>query len=279
MTMKTSKTFENTQNLNSDSTNTASNTNTYTNIIMEDDTMLTNSNTQISVFSQADSYEDCAAKLNAVLDTFPTYSKKSWEYFLSVYDEIPVSYRMRLMIDEVYRFYPVDYVEFLRRINRYIHFEETPEIKEERVAKSKELLKEYMENDGSLYLYRAMKIGSLALDYAVNFFADEESGMDLVDYYNHCGAEYADSFMYKVDIDSVLYVSEYGGIIEVFVVPKFIWEGDGMIFFEDDIENFGLADLEEIAPDVYERILSSMDWESWGKESAYPYNTWDDVPA
>ena len=155
---------------------------------------------------QVDSYENYASKLTSVLSAFPANSKEQWNFFMSNYYKFPPSYRMRLMTEVVYSHYPVDYVDFLGHINQYYHFEETSTLKQERITRNRELLKNYVKDDGTLYLYRTMSIGSLSLNCAVNFFVEEEDGLNFKNFCYQAGNNYVDVFPYIGNIECVLNV-------------------------------------------------------------------------
>ena len=51
-----------------------------------------------------DSYEECEDKLLTVTGCFPHESEVPWEYFKAIYNEIPVRFRMPLMLSVLYQY-------------------------------------------------------------------------------------------------------------------------------------------------------------------------------
>ena len=110
---------------------------------------------QECMIKPTDSLDECKRKIGRVTCCFDSHLDKAWNYFKAIYNDIPVEYRMPVMLEEIYQSYRVDYPEMLQYIDRYLRLEETQELKEKRITMVKSMLKNRVRKDGMVKVYRS----------------------------------------------------------------------------------------------------------------------------
>lgn len=66
---------------------------------------------QECMIKPTDSLDECKSKIGTVTCCFDSHLDKAWNYFKAIYNDIPVEYRMPVMLEEIYQSCRVDYPE------------------------------------------------------------------------------------------------------------------------------------------------------------------------
>lgn len=169
-----------------------------------------------------DSYETCKDKVFKVIQHYSSDSNMAWEYFKTIYNEIPVRFRMPLMM-AVYQNHKVDYMEMLQYIANYIYIEETEELKAQRIADIKAVLKNRVCKDGTIMLYRGIAENHLLQDYAVSYTLDKKVAEFFIEYHKTYHQSRFGSVVKKwANIEDILCYSNDRKEREVFVIPFYV---------------------------------------------------------
>ena len=153
-----------------------------------------------------DDYNTCVEKIYSVTRYYSSDSIHPWEYFTSIYNDIPIPYRIPLMLDAIYTYYSVCYPEMLEYIYNYINYEETSELKEKRLANNKLLIKNRVRKDGKIKVYRGLAENSIAPEYAVSFTLDKKVADFFVEYHkSRHGSRFGTTICSLVDIEDILF--------------------------------------------------------------------------
>ena len=217
---------------------------------------------QECMINHTDSYEVCKDKLGTVLCCFSQQEYKAWEYFKAIYDDIPVQFRMPLMLEAVYQCYMVDYPEMLNYIANYIWNEETPELKEQRIARNRAALGRRVRKGGGVELYRGMAEHSLLEDYAISYTLDKKVADFFVERHKiRHGSRFGIVIRRLIDIENILYYSNERKEKEVFIIPYVV--DDREIFpieSWDNLEYLDEINLQEyIDFEEYDAIMEEIE--------------------
>ena len=163
---------------------------------------------QECMIKPTDSLDECKSKIGTVTCCFDSHLDKAWNYFKAIYNDIPVEYRMPVMLEEIYQSCRVDYPEMLQYIDRYLHFEETQELKEKRIAMVKSMLKNRVRKDGLVKVYRGEAEHFLMSYYAVSFSLDKKVAEFFVEYHKaRHGSRFGAVNWWLMNIENILYYS------------------------------------------------------------------------
>lgn len=188
---------------------------------------------QRCMITPEDSYAECTDKFRKVLNCFPQTDYQAWEYFKTIYDDIPVQFRIPLMLGGVYQCHYVDYPEMLNYISHYLD-EETTGLRNQRIAINKAALGRRVRKDGNVKVYRGMAEHSLLEEFAVSFTLDKK----IADIYVENRRTMEDSrfgttICRLVNIKDILCYSNGIDEKEVCIIPTCIHEGYLIEFWED----------------------------------------------
>ncbi len=181
---------------------------------------------QECMIKPTDSLDECKRKIGRVTCCFDSHLDKAWNYFKAIYNDIPVEYRMPVMLEEIYQSYRVDYPEMLQYIDRYLRLEETQELKEKRITMVKSMLKNRVRKDGMVKVYRGEAEHFLMSNYAVSFSLDKKVAEFFVEHHKaRHGSRFGAVNWWLMNIDNILYYSNERKEREVFVVPGAVQDG------------------------------------------------------
>lgn len=217
---------------------------------------------QECMISHKDSYTECEDKLRTVLCCFSQQEYKAWEYFKVIYDDIPVQFRMPLMLEVVYQCYMVNYPEMLDYISDYIWNEETPELKEQRIARNRAALGRRVRKDGYVKLYRGIAENFLLEEYAVSFTLDKKIADFFVEHHKTIHESRFGTVICRiVDIRDILCYSNERKEREVCIIPYAVHDRenyypikswDAMLYVdEENISEF-------VSAEEYEAIMEEI---------------------
>ena len=181
---------------------------------------------QECMIKPTDSYDECKDKITTVVCCFSHEDERAWRYFTAIYDDIPVQFRMQIMLEVIYQCYRVDYPMMLQYISDYISIEETKELKEMRVENNKRAVKNRVRKDGKVKLYRGVAEHFLMPEYAVSYSLDKKVADFFVEYHKtRHGSRFGATMWDLFDIEDILYYSNERGEREAFVVPRAVIDG------------------------------------------------------
>ena len=173
-----------------------------------------------------DTYEECRSKVSTVTNCFSSEDDNAWDYFTAIYNDIPIQYRMQIMLEEIYANYKVNYPMMLQYISHYICAEETEDLKKRRIEQNKEILKDFMREDEKVKLHRGLAEYFLMPEYAVSYTTDKNVADFFVKYHkSRHGSRFGVSMWNMFDIEDILYYSNVRNEKEAFVIPRVIKEG------------------------------------------------------
>lgn len=180
---------------------------------------------QECMIKPTDSLEVCKRKIGRVTSCFESHVDKAWNYFRAIYDDIPVEYRMPIMMEDIYQSYRVNYPEMLQYISHYLKYEETKELKQKRIEDVKALFKNRVRKDGTVKVYRGMAEHFLMPEYAVSFTLDKKIADFFVEHHKaRHGSRFGVVDWRIFSIERVLYYSNERKEREVFVIPDAVVE-------------------------------------------------------
>ena len=173
-----------------------------------------------------DSLEDCHRKISRVTSCFSSSAPYAWAYFKAIYNDIPLEYRMPVMMEDIYQSYRVNYPEMLQYIDRYLSHEETQNLKEKRIAMVKALLKNRVSKDGTVKIYRGEAEKFLMSNYAVSFTLDKKVAEFFVEHHKaRHGSRFGAVMECRINVENILYYSNERKEREVFIVPEAVRGG------------------------------------------------------
>lgn len=217
---------------------------------------------QECMINHTDSYEVCEDKLGTVCCCFSQQDSRAWEYFKAIYNDIPVQFKMSLMLEVVYQCYRVDYPEMLNYISDYIWNEETSELKEQRIARNRAALGCRVSKDGFVELYRGIAENFLLEEYAVSYTLDKEIADSFVEHHKiRHGSRFGIVIRRLIGIEGILCYSNKRKEKEVCIIPYIL--GDQECFpikswedmeYLDDINLQEYIDFEE-----YDAIMEEIE--------------------
>ncbi len=218
---------------------------------------------QECMINHTDSYEVCEDKLRTVLCCFSQQDCRGWEYYKAIYKDIPVQFRMSLMLEVVYQCYRVDYPEMLNYISDYIWKEETPELKEQRIARNREVLGRRVRKNGLVKLYRGIAENFLMEEYAVSYTLDKKIADFFVEHHKlRHGSRFGTVICRVASIENVLCYSNERKEREVCIIPCVVHEREYYYPIEswDDMLYVDEENLIEMVSDVeYEAIMEELE--------------------
>lgn len=219
---------------------------------------------QECMINHTDSYEVCEDKLRTVLCCFSQQEYKAWEYFKAVYSDIPVQFRMQMMLEVVYQCYRVDYPEMLDYISDYIWNEETPEMKEQRIARNRAALGRRVRKDGTVKLYRGIAENFLLEEYAISYTLDKKIADFFVEHHKiKHGSRFGTVICREVHIEDILCYSNERKEREVCIIPYVVYDRenyypikswDAMLYVDEETISAFVSDEEYVA--IMEEIES-----------------------
>lgn len=218
---------------------------------------------QECMINHTDSYEVCEDKLRTVLCCFSQQDSRGWEYFKAIYEDIPVQFRMPLMLEVVYQCYMVDYPEMLNYISDYIWTEETPELKEQRIARNRAALGRRVRKDGLVKLYRGIAENFLLEEYAVSYTLDKKVADFFVERHKiRHGSRFGTVICRFVDVEDILCYSNERKEREVCIIPYAVYDRknyypikswDAMLYVdEENIRDF-------VSDEEYKAIMEELE--------------------
>lgn len=212
---------------------------------------------QECMINLTDSYEVCMDKLGTVLCCFSQQECKAWEYFKAIYDDIPVQFKMPLMLASVYQCYMVNYPEMLNYISDYIWNEETPELKEQRIARNRAALGRRVRKDGYVKLYRGIAEHFLLEEFAVSYTLDKKVADFFVERHKiRHGSRFGTVTSLEVHIEDILCYSNERKEREVCIIPYVVHDRenyypikswDAMLYVDEETISEFVSDEEYAA--------------------------------
>ncbi len=193
---------------------------------------------EANTIKPTDSFETCLKKLVKVISYMGEDNNRACVYFLDIYNDIPVSCRRILMLEEIYHHSEVDYPDMLQCLKKYITEDETAELKAQRISEAKEYLGGAIDADGKVLLYRGISEGRVMPDYSVCWTLSERVAENYAD-----GGEFGAGkiIQAKFDIEDILYCTDNYDEYEVFVIPRCVKEGWD-VWREEDYEDVNYVD-------------------------------------
>jgi len=228
---------------------------------------------QACIINKTDSLEACKRKVRKVTSCFESHLETAWDYFKAVYDDIPVEYRMQIMMEDIYQGYRVNYPEMLQYINHYICYEETEKLRADRVEMVKTLLKECVSEDGKVKVYRGMAEHFLMPEYAVSFTLDKSIAEFFVEYHKkRHGSRFGVVDSAEICVENILYYSNDREEQEVFVLPACVMDGyvpdswEEMEYLDEvNMESYcWWAEDMQVIDDLYDEEYSSKEMQYAG---------------
>jgi len=212
-----------------------------------------------ATFRPTDTYIACEDKLRTVLICFDSHTDDAWWYFEDIYYDIPVQHRLRLMLEVVYLGYAVNYTSMLGYIDECV-CTETSDMRKQRIEHNQKHLKKYINEDGTITLYRGFGDCGLLPEYAVSYTFDKSIAEFFIE--NHKlkhGSRFGGIYSRTVSMDKVLLYSNQRKEKEVFIIPDALDElidcGDEVLEeFTLDLHNF-----EEYFPTEYAKFAAEND--------------------
>jgi len=203
-----------------------------------------------------DSSETCLKKLVKVIEYMGENNNRAWVYFLDIYNDIPVSCRRVLMLEEIYHHSEVDYPDMLGCLKKYITEDETAELKAQRISEVKEYLGNAIDADGKVLLYRGISEGKAMPDYSVCWTLSKEVAENYTNERLYGAGKIVEA---KFDVEDILYCTDNYDDHEVFVIPRCIKEGWD-VFAEDDGVNYNDEhSVQRLHEDLLEKMPSVYD--------------------
>lgn len=212
-----------------------------------------------ATFRPTNTYRTCEDKLQNVLSCFDSHTDNAWWYFEAIYEDLPTQHIPRLLLEVVYQSYRVSYTRMLGCICECIGME-TPAMKKQRIEENKRRLKRYINEDGTITLYRGIGEGSLLPEYAVSYTVDKAVAEFFTE--NHKlvhESKFSGIYSRTVSIDKVLFYSNLRKEKEVFIIPDKLKEL--ACEDEDNISQYtlGLHNFEEYFPTEYAKFAAEHD--------------------
>ena len=172
-----------------------------------------------STFRPTNTYRTCADKLHAVLSCFDSHTDDAWRYFEDIYEDLPRQHILRLMLEVVYLGYAVNYTRMFGCISECV-LAETTDMKKQRIEQNQKRLKKYINEDGTITLYRGIGEGALLPECAVSYTVDKSIAEFFIE--NHKlkhGSRFGGIYSRTVSMDRVLLYSNQRKEKEVFIIP------------------------------------------------------------
>lgn len=128
-------------------------------------------------------WEECRKRFGSVVVLYNSHTLDAWEYFKKTYNEIPQEHRLKILLNNIYTYYQLDFEEFYQYLKLTLDNETEKQFKN-RVAKHKQLFKDQFDDNGFMTVYRGENEynmeGDMALSYTVDktvaqWFADRWS--------------------------------------------------------------------------------------------------------
>jgi hypothetical protein len=127
------------------------------------------------------SWEECESRFLNVALACDSDTLDAWNYFKSIYEDIPQEHRLKIQLLSFYTKYHYDSYEFYEFLKRSLE-EETEEQRKTRIKNNKKVLKDYLIKekvgnrtiDYSIKLYRGMNKYSIVEELALSYTVKKE---------------------------------------------------------------------------------------------------------
>ena len=114
------------------------------------------------------SWEECYDRFEKVLSLYSSYELNAWDYFISIYNDIPQEHRLKIMLLGIYTYYDFTIAEFYQFLKRILD-DETKEQRKDRMKVNKKILKKYLDKQNFIILYRGVCNYSFDEEYAISY--------------------------------------------------------------------------------------------------------------
>lgn len=170
---------------------------------------------------QEDDEETCKKKISRVLTCYDNIDLTRWEYYKAIYDDIPVEYRMNILLENVYQCADIDVPEMLNMMKEYYRYEETEDMKKRRIEKNKQIFKRRIRKDGTIKVFRGVAENLLLPQYSTSFTLHKKIAEFFVRYHKaHHGSRFGVVHSELITLDRVIGFSNARNEAEVFVIPE-----------------------------------------------------------
>jgi hypothetical protein len=100
----------------------------------------------------------------------------AWNYYRDNYKKYPQKYQLKILLQNLYSYYKINYQEFLNLLYEILK-EETDDIKSVRLYENKKMLQDYIDTEGYLTVYRGITQQSIGKDLGVSYTVDKDTAL------------------------------------------------------------------------------------------------------
>lgn len=171
-----------------------------------------------------DKFEDTISNYGTSLNGKPDY--RAWEYFKTVYDEIPQEQRLHIQFECIYTHYPFHLEEFYQYIKRTLD-EETPEQYKKRWTSYRDLFLDQLNEWNELLVYRGIGENSLEEDCAISYTVDKEKAEWFANRFKFNEDTYGEVFERRVNVSDILFYTNCREEQEIIIKPDCLDDLEG----------------------------------------------------
>jgi len=113
-------------------------------------------------------FEECCNRFASVTMIYSSHNLNAWEYFVSVFEDIPQEHRLEVMLKQIYTGYHFEISQFYYFLKRILD-SETEEQCNKRITENKKILIKYLDKEDFIKLYRGVNDNSLGEEFAISY--------------------------------------------------------------------------------------------------------------
>ena len=162
------------------------------------------------------SYEECSDRFLNVVSLYSSRELKAWNYFVSIYDDMPQEHRLKIMLKDIYTYYHFDMLEFYQYLKRILD-DETLEQQKIRTKENKKMLKGYLDKKNFIKLYRGVTNNSLEEELAISYTVDKSKAEWFA---NRFQSEYKEVIETESHLNQILLYTNDREEKEVIIIPN-----------------------------------------------------------
>lgn len=137
------------------------------------------------------SWKECKNRFENVVTIFDSHTHEAWNYFKSIYRDIPQEHRLKIQLLSIYTYYQYNFYEFYEYLKKSLD-EETEDQYKSRIKNNKKILKDYLIKwkgkdrriHYSIKLYRGRNENSLEEDFALSYTVNKDVAEWFVNRFN-----------------------------------------------------------------------------------------------
>jgi len=161
-------------------------------------------------------WEECYDRFENVVSFYSSYELNAWNYFISIYDDIPQEHRLKIMLLGIYTYYEFTISEFYQFLKRTLD-DETREQRWVRIKSNKKVLKKYLDKRNFIILYRGVSNYSFDEERAISYTVNKSKAEWFA---NRVPNEYKKIIKKEFHLSEILLYTNNRKEKEIIVIPK-----------------------------------------------------------